>query len=468
MPGGWGPGGRCVARGGDDGGGGRGAAHVSIKTTKHASQVQGFRLQWGLDTRRLRRVRSTDRGDRRRRTAYTASRALIAQATPSSAASTASWSCQPVTGSWASHQHQRSSPASSPSSAGSQRPVVEGVAERGDQPQRAEAAGGGAPPPAERAAAGAGPGQPGDGLRRRQLGPPGRRRGRAPAARPRRRRRRRRRRPDRWSSSSTARRAGARRARPTGRRGAPARRRERRRRRAAAGVGGRRELGAGVVVARPARTPAPTPPARTAARGRRAAAATDAAVDRLAAEDPLVGHERRARPRLQQRRQLRATCGAGRRPRSAGRCVKRPEPSSSTPAAHGAGASSASRYSASVAAGHSWRPVPTAWRARVAQPAQAGPVAGRAAVVDEPHEPVEVGAVDQPVELVVGRRAAPCVTRAARGSGRRSRRRAAPRARPATPPAAAAPSTSIGEISSATSGGTHGGERLDGGELRRA
>ena len=42
----------------------------------------------------------------------------------------------------------------------------------------------------------------------------------------------------------------------------------------------------------------------------------------------------------------------------------RPLSSSSTFAAHSAGAHRASRYSASVAAGHSWRPVCTAWRAR--------------------------------------------------------------------------------------------------------
>ena len=94
-----------------------------------------------------------------------------------------------------------------------------------------------------------------------------------------------------------------------------------------------------------------------------------------------------------------------------GPIVKRPDPSSSTPGRpRRRGASRARRYSASVAAGHSWRPVPTAWRASSRSRRSRGPVAGRAAVVDEPHEPVEVGAVDQPGEDVVGI-----------GRGRRSR-----------------------------------------------
>ncbi len=90
-----------------------------------------------------------------------------------------------------------------------------------------------------------------------------------------------------------------------------------------------------------------------------------------------------------------------------GPIVNRPDPSSSTPAAQSAGASSASRYSASVAAGHSCRPVPTAWRARSRSRRNRGQSRLGAHVVDEPDEAVEVGTVDQPVEqlvVVVGRR----------------------------------------------------------------
>src|SRR5215218_4692801 len=47
---------------------------------------------------------------------HVASRALIAHARPSPASSTTSCSCHPVGGSWASHHHQRSEAASSPSS----------------------------------------------------------------------------------------------------------------------------------------------------------------------------------------------------------------------------------------------------------------------------------------------------------------------------------------------------------------
>ena len=98
-----------------------------------------------------------------------------------------------------------------------------------------------------------------------------------------------------------------------------------------------------------------------------------------------------------------------------GPIVNRPASPSSTVAAHSGGASSASRYSASVAAGHSWRPVSrvaAAQRSRSLQ--QPGPVVARAAGVDEPHETVEVDGVDQGVEWLVVTHA---FRRAARGSG---------------------------------------------------
>ena len=186
-----------------------------------------------------------------------ASRALIAQASPSAGASTASCSCQPVAGSWASHQHQRSSPAMAPSSSSGSGQSSSGVAERGEQPERAEPAGGGAAPAAVGAAARACPRQPGDALPRRRGRPagPSPRRGRG--APPRRRPRRRRPRHDRSSSSSTARRAGAPPARRSGRRARPRRRRRGRRRpapRASAAPGTRRRRRG----TRPAGTRAPS------------------------------------------------------------------------------------------------------------------------------------------------------------------------------------------------------------------
>ena len=108
-----------------------------------------------------------------------------------------------------------------------------------------------------------------------------------------------------------------------------------------------------------ARTPAPTGRAGTAGRAR------SAARRRWRPRSSRPGAPARGRrtpPGARDR-------GTGRPPIHAwcwaitsvsGPIVNRPEPSSSTPAAHSGGASNASRYSASVAAGHSWRPVPTA------------------------------------------------------------------------------------------------------------
>ena len=91
------------------------------------------------------------------------------------------------------------------------------------------------------------------------------------------------------------------------------------------------------------------------------------------------------------------------------------------------GASRARRYSASVAAGQSCRPVSTAWRAR--SRSRSSPAQSRvdAAVVDHPHQTVEVAAVDQRVEVVVRAALAHAVLdagprSAATGSGDRSDR----------------------------------------------
>ena len=95
--------------------------------------------------------------------------------------------------------------------------------------------------------------------------------------------------------------------------------------------------------------------------------------------------------------------------------MKRPEPSSSTPAAHSAGRAAPAgtrRASPPATAGAGADGV----AGLVAQPAQPRPVARRAAVVDEAHQPVEVGAVDQPVEHVVAPRSHAAITPAATGS----------------------------------------------------
>ena len=72
-----------------------------------------------------------------------------------------------MTGSWASHHHQRMSRDGVAEVAG--RPVVEGVAERGDQPERTETSRCGATAPPMGATAGACPRQPRQGVDRRQL-----------------------------------------------------------------------------------------------------------------------------------------------------------------------------------------------------------------------------------------------------------------------------------------------------------
>ena len=200
-----------------------------------------------------------------------------------------------------------------------QRPVVERVAERGDQPQRAEPAGGRAAPAAVGAAARPGPRQPGDGLGRRRgrpAAPPSRR---ARAAPPRRRPRRRRPRRGRSSSSSTARRAGARRARRSGRRAASGsaggevdvdqRRRGR----------GRRELGAVVAVRRPAGTSGSHAASAYGRSSTSGSAATDVGVDAPRRAAPARGRRSPPADRARAAGPARPTCGAGRRPRSAGR-----------------------------------------------------------------------------------------------------------------------------------------------------
>ena len=123
-----------------------------------------------------------------------------------------------------------------------------------------------------------------------------------------------------------------------------------------------------------------------------------AGVDRLAAQGPLVGDEAEARARRGRAAARSANVWCTATTSVSGPIVNRPLSSSSTCAAHSAGAHSARRYSASVAAGHSWRPVVTAARARSRRRSRPGPVAGRRLGVDQPHQAVEIGAVDQLVE----------------------------------------------------------------------
>ena len=81
--------------------------------------------------------------------------------------------------------------------------------------------------------------------------------------------------------------------------------------------------------------------------------------------------------------------------------MKRPDPSSSTPAAQ----RTRREECQPVLGERRRRPQLTAGpdgvAGTVAEAPQAGPIAPGTAVVDEAHEPVEVGAVDQPVEGVV-------------------------------------------------------------------
>ena len=330
---------------------------------------------------------------------HAASRALIAQARPSVGSSTTSCSCQPVTGSWASHHHQRRSAASAPSSSSEQRPVVDDVEQRGE---RATARRTGPPPHPDADRGRRRWRRPTPASRRRRpssAARPGPSAARAPAARPARRPRRRRPRRGRSTTSSTARRAGARRARRPRRRPSPALGRPGRRRpaaRAGRAPGTRR----GRRGTSPGGSSAPTRRAGTAGRGRRAGPPSSRRRSPRRAA-PARGRRRPpgARARGSGASSAHVWCWAT--TSVSGPIVKRPEPSSRTPAAHAAGASSARRYSASVAAGHSCRPVPSGVPGGVAQPAQASPVASGAAVVDEADQPVEVGAVDQRVEDVV-------------------------------------------------------------------
>ena len=86
--------------------------------------------------------------------------------------------------------------------------------------------------------------------------------------------------------------------------------------------------------------------------------------------------------------------------------VNRPESpslSSSTAPTYSGSASSASRYSARVAAGQSWRPVADGVARAIANPQESTPVAVAAPIVDHADEAVEVGAMDQLIERRIGR-----------------------------------------------------------------
>ena len=378
-------------------------------------------------------------GQNRKCGAQTASRALMAQARPSAGDSTASWSCQPVAGSWASHHHQRSSAASSPSSASgraaSRRGRRRARRRSHSAPKRPAAAPRRrpkAPPLAPAHASQRDAPRPASSSARRAARQPERR-----AAPGRRRPRRRRPRRGRWSSSSTARRAGARRARRPGRRAARGSPSGRATSPSATGGGGDgnsapaswysasayagSHAASGVRQLEDVGQPGDRSPASIA----------------LAAERPLVGDERGPGAGLEQRRQLGPRVVLG---DDLGQRADREAPGALVE--HAGRPRRRGQQRQPVLGERRRRPQLAAGAdgvaGRVAEPAQPVPVAGRRSSrrrAARARRGRRGGSARRAASSAV---AHPAVTRAARGSGRRSRRRAARRARPATPPAAAA------------------------------
>ena len=335
------------------------------------------------------------------RCCQTASRAVIAQAVPLASSATAICSDQPTVGSWASQRYQREFGGERAEFVGRHRPVVDEIADRRQQPPCTEPPGRRAAPAAVGAAAGAGPRDPRECRGRLESGDPG-----VPDAE----------RADRRADVAF----DARHVEMPVRADEPRldeladreldvvveslgvvgldRRSSRRRR---SGEVGHRELGAGVGVGGERVRRLPRLEFERQVEHRREIAAIGRPPRRAA---PVRGRRTPPAARDRARATARPTCGAARRPRSAARSVNRPDSpslSSSTAATNaGRGEQRQSelgqrRRRPELAAGVDGvaRSVPHAQQAR--------PVTAGAAVVDHPHEPVEVGPMDQPVEVVV-------------------------------------------------------------------